>query len=61
MGIGLKEIGLTFINDKKNGEGIYFYLNGDKIVGNYKDGKPFGTHIKYSKDGGTFRLNYSKA
>ena len=49
-----------WVNDKKNGQGIYIYLNDDKIVGNYHDGKPLGTHIKYSKNG-IFQINYSKS
>jgi len=48
------------LNDKKHGQGIYIYLNGDKITGNYHDGKPSGTHIKYCRDGGTFQINYPK-
>ena len=50
-----------WLNDKKNGQGIYIYLNDDKIVGNYQDGKPLGTHTKYSKNGGIFQINYSKS
>ena len=50
-----------WLDDKKQGQGIYIYLNGDKIVGNYNGGKPVGTHFKYAKNGGVFQINYPKA
>ena len=46
-------------NDKKNGEGVHMFLNGDKLTGNYKDGKPVGMHTKYTTDGKTIQINYS--
>ena len=44
---------------KKNGKGVYIYLNGNKIIGNYKDGKPIGTHIKYSNEGKMTQIIYT--
>ena len=46
------------MEDKKTGDGTYYYKNGDKTVGKYYDGKPYGTHIRYCIDGRNFRIEY---
>jgi hypothetical protein len=34
-------------------------VNGDKVTGNYKNGKPVGNHIKLSMEGKTVKIKYS--
>ena len=43
----------------KNGKGTYIYLNGNKISGNYKDGKPIGVHVKFYNEGKKTQIRYS--
>ena len=47
-----------WMNDQKYGEGTYYCKNGDKIVGKYYNGKPYGAHIKYFKNGKNIQINY---
>ena len=46
------------MDDKKCGEGIYYFKNGDKIIGKYYNGKPYGIHIKHCIDGKNLQINY---
>ena len=32
-------------NDKKEGKGIYYFFNGDRIMGDYSNNKPIGKHV----------------
>ena len=41
-------------------EKVFIYIYGDKIVGNYKDGKPIVVHIKYYIDGKVAQIKYSE-
>jgi hypothetical protein len=37
--------------DKFEGKGIYYYANGDREMGNYKNNKKFGKHVKLTAKG----------
>ena len=40
------------------GKGIYYYNNGDRRMGDWKDGKEIGNHIILSKNGEVNTKNY---
>jgi hypothetical protein len=44
--------------DCENGKGLYYYENGDKYGGEFKEGKPNGRGVYYFKNGNTYRGNY---
>ena len=37
--------------NKKEGKGIMYYNNGDRIMGNFSNNKPIGKHVMLTKDG----------
>ena len=39
-----------FKKDKKEGKGIIYYSTGDRKMGNYKDDKPIGKHIRINEN-----------
>ena len=40
------------------GNGIYYYNNGDREIGDYLDGKEIGKHVKLTKNGEVEVNNY---
>ena len=40
----MKVIGLC------EGKGIYYFVNGDRIMGDYSNSKPIGKHVKLTKN-----------
>ena len=48
-------------NDVKNGQGKYFYPNGDVYEGGWKDGLKHGVGVyKYKADGGVYEGQWEK-
>ena len=46
------------MNGKRNGNGVYFYSNGSREIGDYKDNIPVGTHARLNVDGEVETVNY---
>ena len=46
-----------FRNNKKEGKGIYYY-HGDRMMGNYYNGKEIGKHVTLSRNGEVKINNY---
>ena len=47
-----------FMNELKEGKGIYLYNNGTKYEGDFKNGKKDGKGIKYYTDGNRYEGDY---
>ena len=40
------------------GKGIYYYYNGDREIGDWKDGKKIGKHVIFTENGEVKTENY---
>ena len=47
-----------FKNDKKEGQGIFYYNNGDREMGDYLKGNKIGKHVMMLADGNISSKNY---
>ena len=45
-------------NEKREGKGIYYSNNGDRVMGDYHNGLPIGRHAKLTKNGDVKTINY---
>ena len=54
----MKEIKGEFKDDHGEGKGIFYYPNGDRHEGQFHNGKPFGTHVKYLNNGVVEQINF---
>ena len=39
---------------------MFYYANGDRHEGQFHEGKPFGTHVKYCKNGVIEQINFDE-
>ena len=46
-------------NDKKEGRGICYYINGDKEMGDYANDKKIGRHVTLKVNGDITTNNYN--
>ena len=45
-------------DDKKEGRGIFYFINGDREMGNFHNNKPIGKHVILTKDENVQIINY---
>ena len=45
-------------NDKFEGKGIFYFNNGDRMMGDYYNNKPVGKHVRLTKNGDVKIENY---
>ena len=46
------------MNDKREGKGIYYYYNGDRVMGNYHKSEEVGEHVFLKNNGDYGKINY---
>ena len=45
-------------NSKIEGKGIYYFHNGDRMMGDYYNGNPIGKHVTLTRNGEVKTYNY---
>ena len=45
-------------NSKKEGKGIYYYNNGNRMMGDYYNDNPTGKHVMLTRNGEVKKYNY---
>ena len=49
----------NYLNDKKNGEGIYLWKTGDKYIGEFENDYRHGYGEMFWRDGGVYKGKWS--
>ena len=47
-----------FKDDYGEGKGVFYYKNGENHEGQFHNGKPIGSHVKYLVDGTVEQVDY---